>query len=84
MNAALATRGLRALLDGYADAIPDIAVTGLALDSRQIEPGALFLAVRGSAGHGLSHADAAIRRGAVAVARARAARARVQPGADRA
>lgn len=68
MNAALATRGLRALLDGHASAIPDIAVTGLELDSRQIEPGALFLAVRGSAGHGLAHADAAIRRGAVAVA----------------
>ncbi|MCX7072554.1 MAG: UDP-N-acetylmuramoyl-L-alanyl-D-glutamate--2,6-diaminopimelate ligase [Gammaproteobacteria bacterium] len=70
MNAALATRSLRALLDGFAavDPAADVAITGLALDSRQVTPGALFLAVRGSASHGLAHVDAALARGAVAVA----------------
>jgi UDP-N-acetylmuramoyl-L-alanyl-D-glutamate--2,6-diaminopimelate ligase len=69
MNAALATRSLRALLDGFAavDAAADIAVTGLALDSRTVTPGALFLALRGQASHGLAHVDAAIARGAAAV-----------------
>ncbi len=68
MNAALATRSLRTLLDGYASDVPEVAVTGLALDSRQIQPGALFLAVRGSAAHGLRHVEAALQRGAIAVA----------------
>ncbi|MDP3295886.1 MAG: UDP-N-acetylmuramoyl-L-alanyl-D-glutamate--2,6-diaminopimelate ligase [Nevskia sp.] len=68
MNAALATRSLRSLLDGYARDIPELAVTGLTLDSRQIQPGALFLAVQGSAAHGLTHAEAALKRGAVAIA----------------
>ena len=68
MNAALATRSLRGLLEGLASDVPDLAVTGLALDSRQLQPGALFLAVKGTAGHGLVHAPAALARGAVAVA----------------
>jgi UDP-N-acetylmuramoyl-L-alanyl-D-glutamate--2,6-diaminopimelate ligase len=69
MNAALATRSLRLLLDGLADGeTPDLPVTGLALDSRQVTPGALFLAVRGHAGHGLAHLADALARGAAAVA----------------
>ncbi|WP_022976188.1 UDP-N-acetylmuramoyl-L-alanyl-D-glutamate--2,6-diaminopimelate ligase [Nevskia ramosa] len=68
MNAALATRSLRTLLDGYASDIPELAVTGLALDSRQLQPGALFLAVQGTATHGLAHAEAALKRGATAIA----------------
>ncbi|MBA4285181.1 MAG: UDP-N-acetylmuramoyl-L-alanyl-D-glutamate--2,6-diaminopimelate ligase [Xanthomonadaceae bacterium] len=69
MNAALATRSLRNLLDGLAavDTAADVAVTGLALDSRAVTPGALFLAVRGQSAHGLVHVDAAIARGAAAV-----------------
>ncbi len=68
MNAALATRPLRTLLAGRADPIPDIAVTGVELDSRRVTPGALFLAVRGHVQHGLAHVGQAIRQGAAAVA----------------
>jgi UDP-N-acetylmuramoyl-L-alanyl-D-glutamate--2,6-diaminopimelate ligase len=69
MNAALATRPLAALLEGLTDAaVPSLGVTDVALDSRAVTPGALFLAVRGYGSHGLAHAKAAIARGAVAVA----------------
>lgn len=65
------TAGLADLLDGIA-AIPagaaaSVRLRDLALDSREVQPGGLFLAVRGRAGHGLAHADEAVRRGAVAV-----------------
>jgi len=46
----------------------DIAVTGLALDSRKVQSGDLFLAVAGTQTHGLQHARQAIALGAVAVA----------------
>lgn len=68
MNAALNTCSLRSLLDGFAAELPDLAVTGLALDSREIMPGALFLAVRGQAQHGLAHVAQALANGAAAVA----------------
>ena len=69
MNAALATRSTRALLEGYAAAdMADVSVTGIALDSRQVTPGALFLAARGHASHGLAHVADALARGAAAVA----------------
>ena len=69
MNAALATRSTRLLLDGFAAAdMADVSVTGLALDSRQVTPGALFLAARGHASHGLAHVADALARGAAAVA----------------
>ena len=65
------TVGLAGLLDGIAP-IPAVAAAGvgirdLALDSREIQPGGLFLAVRGRGDHGLAHVDEAVRRGAVAV-----------------
>jgi len=47
---------------------PPTLVRGLALDSRGVEPGTLFLACRGSAGHGLEHLQAALAAGAAAVA----------------
>jgi UDP-N-acetylmuramoyl-L-alanyl-D-glutamate--2,6-diaminopimelate ligase len=68
VNAALATRPLRGLLQGLASAIPELAVTGVELDSRSVTPGSLFLAVRGHARHGLEFVGEALRRGAAAVA----------------
>lgn len=63
---------LRALLGGIADA-PDVVVTGMALDSRSIAPGHLFVALQGGSEHGLRFAAAAIARGAVAILSDRAA-----------
>jgi UDP-N-acetylmuramoyl-L-alanyl-D-glutamate--2,6-diaminopimelate ligase len=45
-----------------------VAITGLALDSRKVQPGDLFLAVAGSRTHGLQHARQALALGAAAVA----------------
>ncbi|MDB5969571.1 MAG: UDP-N-acetylmuramoyl-L-alanyl-D-glutamate--2,6-diaminopimelate ligase [Hydrocarboniphaga sp.] len=59
---------LSRLFAGLGAAAPDLEVTGLALDSRRVAIGDLFLAARGSAAHGLSHLDQAIERGAAAVA----------------
>jgi len=46
----------------------DVHVSGLALDSRKVQAGDLFLAVAGTRVHGLQHARQAIALGAVAVA----------------
>jgi len=46
----------------------DSAVTGLALDSRKVQAGDLFMAVAGTRTHGLQHARQAIALGALAVA----------------
>ena len=46
----------------------DITVSGLALDSRKVQAGDLFLAVAGTRVHGLDHARQAIALGAAAVA----------------
>jgi len=58
------------LLAGYATvgAGADIAVGDLALDSRQVVPGTLFLACQGGASHGMADAEQARARGAVAIA----------------
>lgn len=55
---------------GVADlaAVPEVAISGLALDSRRIQPGWLFLACRGDQGHGLNFAPEARARGAAAIA----------------
>ena len=47
--------------------LPDVEVRGLALDSRQVEPGYVFVAMEGHFEHGLAYAEAAIARGAIAV-----------------
>lgn len=47
--------------------LPEIAVSGLQLDSRKVQPGDLFFALAGSRQHGLLHAREAIARGAVAI-----------------
>jgi UDP-N-acetylmuramoyl-L-alanyl-D-glutamate--2,6-diaminopimelate ligase len=51
-----------------ADPVPAVQVGGLAMDSRSVTPGALFLACRGGSRHGLEFAEAAVRGGAVAIA----------------
>jgi UDP-N-acetylmuramoyl-L-alanyl-D-glutamate--2,6-diaminopimelate ligase len=48
--------------------VQDVAVTGLAIDSRKVQAGDLFMAVAGTRTHGLQHARQAIALGAVAVA----------------
>ncbi|MDX1432927.1 MAG: UDP-N-acetylmuramoyl-L-alanyl-D-glutamate--2,6-diaminopimelate ligase [Gammaproteobacteria bacterium] len=66
------TRCLAELLAGAAEvpAALDVAVTGLALDSREVAPGDAFFARRGRSTDGAHFADDAVRRGAVAVVRA--------------
>lgn len=65
---------LRALLDGLLppsdlNELPDgeTLVQQLALDSRRLGPGCLFLAIRGQHQHGIAHLDQALRQGCVAV-----------------
>lgn len=61
---------LQRLFAGLADTdhLPDIRVSGLALDSRHIAGGELFLACAGTAQHGANFIEQAIAQGAVAVA----------------
>ncbi|HEX4300531.1 MAG TPA: UDP-N-acetylmuramoyl-L-alanyl-D-glutamate--2,6-diaminopimelate ligase [Gammaproteobacteria bacterium] len=67
---ALSSMPLSEVLRGRADpaAGADTPVLGLALDSRGIGPGYLFLACKGHHHHGLEHLADARRRGAVALA----------------
>ena len=57
---------LATLVPGYAG-IPDIAVTGVALDSRQVQPGDAFMALRGTVVDGRQFIDSAIASGAAVV-----------------
>ena len=45
-----------------------LSVGGVCLDSREVEPGDLYLALDGAITHGVRHAAAAVRRGAAVVA----------------
>lgn len=58
---------LRALLDGWLSEVPDVAISGITLDSRQVEAGYLFVAVQGNSGHGLKWAEQAVDRGCAAI-----------------
>jgi len=60
---------LSELLQGIAQisAADDCQVSGLALDSRDIEPGYVFVACQGDSQHGIEHLPVAIKNGAVAV-----------------
>ncbi|HEX5637457.1 MAG TPA: Mur ligase family protein, partial [Gammaproteobacteria bacterium] len=60
---------LRQLLTGFVthNYLPDVPVTGLTLDSRQVQPGNIFVALEGAKEHGLAYAHAAVNKGAVAV-----------------
>ncbi|WP_435104683.1 UDP-N-acetylmuramoyl-L-alanyl-D-glutamate--2,6-diaminopimelate ligase [Arhodomonas sp. AD133] len=55
------------LLRPWGVSAPAVEVAALALDSRQVSPGGLFLAVAGTCGHGLEYLDDALARGAAAV-----------------
>jgi UDP-N-acetylmuramoyl-L-alanyl-D-glutamate--2,6-diaminopimelate ligase len=59
-------RSLAELVEGFA-AAPDLAVSGVTLDSRAVAPGTAFLACRGTRTHGLEFLPQALERGAVAV-----------------
>ena len=56
------------LLAGFADVDADLRVGALAMDTRRLVPGALFLACPGTATHGMAFADQARQRGALAIA----------------
>jgi UDP-N-acetylmuramoyl-L-alanyl-D-glutamate--2,6-diaminopimelate ligase len=58
---------LAELLEGLANA-PDIAITGIASDTRDLDSGYLFLACGGVNSHGLDYAAQAIEAGAIAIA----------------
>ena len=59
MMAALATAAmtLGELFGSTAGNLNDLEVLDLVLDSRQVGPGAAFLAVPGTQSHGLDHVD---------------------------
>lgn len=57
---------LQQLLAGFFDA-PPLPITGIADDTRQLDPGNVFLAWQGAAAHGLEFSDAAIKAGATAI-----------------
>lgn len=46
----------------------DLFVTGVAIDSRQVKPGDLFLAYKGSQANGIDYIEDAIQSGAIAIA----------------
>lgn len=60
---------LKQLMAGFVshNYLPDLPVTGLTLDSRQVQPGNIFVALEGTKEHGLAYAHAAVNQGAVAV-----------------
>ena len=62
----LSTRELAAVAGGAASG-PDATVTGVAIDSRAIAPGDLFVALPGERTHGARFAEAALAAGAAAV-----------------
>lgn len=58
---------LRTLLEGWMSEVPDVAVAGVVQDSRHVEAGFAFVAVRGAHGHGMQFAEEAVRRGAAVI-----------------
>ena len=58
---------MRTLLEGWCEAMPDVVINGLTLDSRRIEPGQAFVAVSGGNTHGMDYARQAEARGSLIV-----------------
>jgi UDP-N-acetylmuramoyl-L-alanyl-D-glutamate--2,6-diaminopimelate ligase len=58
---------LKELMAGVLNAPPEIQISDITLDSREVRPGALFLACKGIEHHGLDFAEQAISKGARAV-----------------
>jgi UDP-N-acetylmuramoyl-L-alanyl-D-glutamate--2,6-diaminopimelate ligase len=63
----VASRSLASLLGGLAALPRDVEISDLTQDGRAVRPGSAFLAVRGSAAHGLDYAAQAVANGARAV-----------------
>ncbi|MCX7513994.1 UDP-N-acetylmuramoyl-L-alanyl-D-glutamate--2,6-diaminopimelate ligase [Frateuria sp. STR12] len=65
----MTARLLTPLLEGFADAgaLGDLRICGLTLDSRQVQPGEAFIALRGTRAHGIAFAAEAVARGAALV-----------------
>jgi UDP-N-acetylmuramoyl-L-alanyl-D-glutamate--2,6-diaminopimelate ligase len=61
------TQSLARLLDGIAELPRDVTVSDLTQDGRAARPGGAFLAVRGTAEHGLKYAPQAVANGASAI-----------------
>ncbi len=62
------SKSLTDLLNGFSHVDAAINVTGVAIDSRRVQSGDLFLAYRGSEANGIDYIDAAIQSGAAAIA----------------
>jgi len=63
---------LSALFDAFplpysSDSLPDLEITGIAIDNRAVQPGYLFIARRGATADGHAFVADSLRRGAVAV-----------------
>ena len=58
---------LKQFLEGYAQIEADVTVRGITLNSAEVTPGDVFIAINGSKNHGLSFAAQAQQAGAVAV-----------------
>lgn len=69
MSAARPQARLSELLAGLCEVsrAQDPLITGLTLDSRAVRPGDVFVALRGTRGHGLEHAEQALEAGAIAL-----------------
>jgi len=67
MNAAPVSQSLAKLLDGIAELPRDVSITDLAQDGRAARAGSAFLAMKGTAEHGLKYAPQAVANGARAV-----------------
>jgi len=67
MPPSVVVRRLPELIAGFAAGAPDIAVRELALDSRQVREGTVFLACRGTQQHGLEFLPQALAAGAGAL-----------------
>jgi len=60
-------KSLKHILIGLSEVVSTTEVTGIAIDSRKVEPGNLFLAYRGTNHNGLEYIDNAINAGAAVV-----------------
>jgi len=60
-------KSLKHILMGLSDVVSTTEVTGVAIDSRKVEPGNLFLAYRGTKYNGIEYIDNAINAGAEVV-----------------
>ncbi len=67
MNAAAASQSLARLLDGIVGLPRDVTITDLTQDGRAARSGSAFLALHGTAEHGLRYAPQAVANGARAV-----------------